>query len=57
MRNQNNEKIKTNNLIKLLIFDVKTNFYFLNLFLNNYLVNVEFCLHFYRRYLINKKTI
>jgi len=33
MRNQNNEKILTNNWTRELIFDDKINFYFLNMFL------------------------
>ena len=47
MRNQNNEKIETNNLTRLLIFDDKINFYFLNMFL--YMTSVVYCrtfLHF-----------
>ena len=46
MRNQTNEEIWTNNWTRLLIFDENINFYFLNLFLNNYLVTLEFCLPF-----------
>ena len=47
MRNQNNEKIETNNWTRLLIFDDKTNFYFFNMFL--YITSVVYCrtfLHF-----------
>jgi len=47
MRNQNNEKIETNNWTRLIIFDDKINFYFLNMFL--YMTFVVYCktfLHF-----------
>ena len=47
MRNQNNEKIETNNWTRLLIFDDKINFYFLNMFLC--MTSVVYCrtfLHF-----------
>ena len=47
MINQNNEKILTNNLTRLFIFDDKINFYFLNMFL--YMTSVVYCrtfLHF-----------
>jgi len=37
MRNQNNEKIETNNWTRLLILDDKINFYFLNMFLYIYI--------------------
>ena len=41
MRNQNNEKIETNNLTRLLLFDDKNDFYFLNMFL--YMSSVVYC--------------
>ena len=41
MRNQNNEKIETNNSTKLIIFDDKIHFYFLNMFL--YMTSVVYC--------------
>ena len=57
MRNQNNEKIDSNNCARLLIFNDKINFYFLNMFL--YMTSVVYCRTFfyilYRRYLIIKK--
>jgi len=56
MKNQNNEKIESNNWTRLLIFDDKINFYFLNMFL--YMTSVVYCRTFFyilcRRYL--KKT-
>ena len=54
----NNKKIKTINWIRLLIFDDKINFYFLNMFL--YMTSVVYCrtfLHFtsssFNNYLLN----
>jgi len=47
MRTQNNEIIETNNWTRLLLFDDKINFYFLNMFL--YMTSVVYCrtfLHF-----------
>ena len=46
-KNKNNEKIETNNWTRLLIFDDKIDFYFLNMFL--YMTSVVYCrtfLHF-----------
>ena len=48
MRNQNNEIIKTNNWTRLLIFDDKINFYFLNMFL--YMTSVVYCRTFFTFY-------
>ena len=53
----NNEKIETNNW-RVLIFDDKINFYFLNMFL--FMTSVVYCrtfFHLCRRYLIIKKLI
>ena len=53
MRNQNNEKIETNNWTRLLI---KINFYFLNMFL--YMTSVAYCrtfLHFMSSLFNNSK--
>jgi len=55
LRNQNNETIETNNWTRLLIFDDKINFYFLNMFL--YMTSVVYCRTFLCHcYLIIKKT-
>ena len=54
----NNEKIETNNWTRLLIFDDKINFYFLNMFL--YMASVVYCrtfLHFMSSILNNKKKL
>ena len=45
IRNQNNEIIETNNWTRLLIFDDKINFYFLNMFL--YMTSVVYCRTFF----------
>jgi len=45
MRNQNNEKIETNNWTRLLIFDDKINFYFLKMFL--YTKSAVYCITFF----------
>jgi len=58
MRNQNNEKIETNNWTRLLIFDDKINFYFLYVFL--YMTSVVYCrtfLHFMSSLFNNLKKI
>ena len=58
MRNQNNEKIETNNWRRLLIFDDKINFYFLIMFL--FMTSVVYCrtfLHFMSLFNNLKKLI
>ena len=58
MRNQNNEKIETNDRTRLLIFDNKVNLYFLNMFL--YMTSVVYYrtfLHFMSSLFNNLKKL